>query len=70
MKWVEVFRGNDELQAQMLKGLLESGGITVRLWSLRVGPYPVNVGRMGEVRLLVPEEEAQDALKLLGSARG
>ncbi len=58
----------DPLEAEMIKDLLESGGIPVVLRSSKVSPYPVNVGRMGEVTILVKEEDREAAEKALTEA--
>ena len=50
-EWVEVFVTYDSIEAEMIKDLLESGGMPVVLNSLKVGPYPVNIGKMGEIRI-------------------
>ncbi len=52
-EWVEVFVTYDSIEAEMIKDLLESGGIQVVMKSSKVSPYPVNIGRMGEVKILV-----------------
>lgn len=52
-EWVDLLVTNDELEAEMIKDLLESGGIPVVLRSAKVRPYPVSIGKMGEVKLLV-----------------
>ncbi len=44
----------DPVEAEMVKDLLESGGIPVVLRSSKVSPFPVNIGKIGEIRLLVP----------------
>lgn len=49
------------MEAEIIKDLLESGGIQVCMMSLKVGPYPVNVGKMGEIRLLVRNEDVEAA---------
>jgi hypothetical protein len=60
-KWTKVFVTGDPVEAEIIKDLLESGGILVRIVSLKVGPYPVNVGKMGEIRLLVRNEDLEAA---------
>lgn len=52
-EWVDLLVTNDELEAEMIKDLLESGGIPVVIRSAKVRPYPVSIGKMGEVKLLV-----------------
>ena len=63
--WVEVFITYDYFEAEMIKDLLESGGMPVILRSSKVAPYPVNIGRMGEVRILVREEDKDTAKKVI-----
>ena len=63
--WVEIFITYDSIEAEMIKGLLESGGIPVILRSSKVAPYPVNIGKMGEVRILVREEDKDTAKKVI-----
>ena len=64
-RWVELFVTYDQLEAQMIKDLLESGGIAVEMRSAKVSPYPVSVGKMGEVKLFVREEDRSEAEELL-----
>ncbi|MDX9714845.1 MAG: hypothetical protein RBT37_05380 [Dissulfurispiraceae bacterium] len=45
----------------MIKSILESGGVTTVIKSSRVTPYPVNIGKMGEIKILVFEEDLQTA---------
>jgi hypothetical protein len=66
--WVELLVTYDLLEAQMIRDLLESGGIPVVLRSSKVTPYPVNVGKMGEVRLLVRSEDQQLAKEVMQSS--
>jgi hypothetical protein len=60
-KWVELMVTTDEMEAEMIKDLLESGGIPVVLRSAKVRPYPVSIGRMGEIKLLVREVDLEAA---------
>ncbi|NTU42387.1 MAG: DUF2007 domain-containing protein [Nitrospirales bacterium] len=64
-EWIEVFVTYDLLEAEMLREILQSGGIPVSLRSAKVGPYPVNVGKMGEVKLFVPPGDAEIARELI-----
>ena len=63
--WEEVMVTYDAIEAGIVRDLLESGGIATREVSLKVGPYPVNVGRMGEIRVSVAQEDAGRARQLL-----
>ena len=64
-EWVEVFVTYDPVEADIIKDLLESGGIAVVLRSSKVGPYPVNIGKMGEVKILVKAEDKESAEKII-----
>lgn len=64
-EWAEVFVTYDYLEAEMIKDILESGGMAVVLRSLKVGPYPVNIGRMGEIKVLVRIEDKEEAEKVI-----
>lgn len=64
--WVQILVTYDPLEAEMIKDLLESGGIPVVLRSSKVSPYPVNIGKMGEIKVLVRKEDketAEDVIK-------
>ena len=52
---------NNEIEAEMIKDLLESGGITVVIRSSKVSPYPVSIGKMGEVKVLVRKTDLESA---------
>ncbi len=64
-KWIELLVTYDSIEADMIKDLLESGGIEVEIRSAKVTPYPVNVGRMGEVKVLVKEEDRAAAEEMI-----
>jgi len=64
-KWIELLVTYDSLEAEMIKDLLESGGIEVEIRSAKVTPYPVNIGKMGEVKVLVKEEDRATAEEML-----
>lgn len=63
--WVELLVTYDSLEAEMIKDLLESGEIPVVIRSAKVSPYPVNVGKIGEVKVLVREEDLEKAKEVL-----
>lgn len=65
VKWVEAFVTYDQIEAEIIKDILESGDIPVVLRSSKVGPYPVNVGKMGEVKLLVMERDLDMTLRII-----
>jgi hypothetical protein len=61
-----VYRTAGLLQAEVIKGRLESAGIPVLLDYESAGrAIGITVDGLGEVRILVPHERAQDAKELL-----
>jgi hypothetical protein len=64
--WVSVTSVQGELQAELLRGLLEAQGITVQLSEEGVARvYGFTVGPLAEVYLLVPEDQLQAAQKVI-----
>jgi len=59
--WVEVFVTYDPVEAEIIKDILESGDIRVVIRSSKVSPYPVNIGKMGEIKILVRKEDKKTA---------
>jgi hypothetical protein len=70
-EWVELLFTYDEIEAQIVKRLLEGEGIQVVFNSMKMRPYPLSIGKMGEVKLMVMEEElerAKEILKAMGDS--
>lgn len=64
-KWV-VVAATSPLEASLVKDLLESAGIPVLLRSEAIGRlYGFNLGPLGQVEIVVPEEQAECARELL-----
>ncbi len=63
--WVEILFTYDEIEAQIVKDVLESGDIQVVVNSMKIMPYPVSIGRMGEIRLMVRKEDIEKAERIL-----
>ena len=71
--WVELLCTYDETESQIVKDIIESEGIEVVCKSLKISPYPVNIGRIGEVRLLVKADDlhkSQSILKIMQDDQG
>ena len=64
-EFVEILTTYDQIEAEMIKSLLESGGIPAVLRSSKVSPYPVNVGKIGEIKLLVRKSDREIAEKVM-----
>ncbi len=64
-----VHRAAGILQAEVIKGQLETAGIPVILDYESLGRvYGITVDGLGEVRVLVPDDRAEDARQLLGAS--
>jgi hypothetical protein len=69
--WVTVFWGNGMLDAQLVKGKLESEGVPVLLKYEAVGHiYGLTQGGLGRVEVRVPQEYEEEALELLAEEPG
>src|SRR4030043_2019542 len=64
-EWVEVLITYDRLEAEIIKDLLESGGIPVVLRSSKMISFPVNVGKIGEIKILVKKGDKETAEKVI-----
>jgi len=64
-EWIEVLITYDPIEAEIIKDLLESGDIPVVIRSAKVTPYPVNIGKIGEVKLLVRSQDKEAAEELI-----
>jgi hypothetical protein len=63
--WEEVLFTYDDIEAEIVKDLLESENIQVVVNSMKVSPYPVSIGRMGEIKLLVKKVDLEKAKKVI-----
>lgn len=65
-KWEVVTTVSGSMQADILRTLLESRDIEVFLNQEGAGRvYGINVGPLGEVQILVPESQSQEAQQIL-----
>ena len=66
-KLVEVYRASGELEANLIKGLLESNGIPCILKSdAAFSVHAFTVDGMGEVKIAVLESMAEEARRIIG----
>jgi hypothetical protein len=67
LKWEVVETIAGEFQAELIRGLLESQGIPVVLSQEGAGRslYPVTVGALGKVEILVPSTYREQALQVI-----
>lgn len=64
-EWVEILFTYDEVEADIVKNVLEGENIEVMKDSMKIRPYPVSIGRLGEVRLFVKNDDEQRARDIL-----
>ncbi len=64
-EWVELLFTYDDVEAEIVKDILEAEDIQVVVKSLKISPYPVSIGRMGEIRLMVRSEDMEKAREVL-----
>lgn len=66
-KWVLLDKVNGSFKAEILKGLLEAQGIDTMLSQEGAAHYgyALTVGPMGEVEILVPSRELENARQVL-----
>ncbi|MHC1784773.1 MAG: DUF2007 domain-containing protein [Anaerolineaceae bacterium] len=65
-EYVKVYAGNGQLDADMIKAFLQSMYIQAVTSRESLGSiYGFNVGPLGEVDILVPQEEVEEALDIL-----
>ncbi len=62
--WVEVAAVGDDEEAEIIAGLLESEEIPCEIAGAP-SPFPENLGSLGETRVLVPPDRAEEARALL-----
>jgi len=63
--WKKVFTASSEHEAYIVKGLLESHGITCRVKSMAVPQFPVTVDGLAERDLYVLDEQYEESMQLL-----
>ncbi len=67
-EWVELLVTHDEVEAQIIKNILDAENIEVVLNSSKIRPYPVSIGKIGEIKILVNKkniEKAKEVLKIM-----
>lgn len=66
MNLIQVYSTEGQLEAEMIKGFLEAQGMNVVLSQESIGrTYGLTAGRLGQVKILVPESQAEEAISIL-----
>jgi hypothetical protein len=64
--WEVIEEVQGELQAEIIRGLLEAQGVPVRLNQEGAGrAYGINVGPLGVVQIMVPDSRVEEARQVL-----
>jgi ribonuclease-3 len=66
---VVIFRTQSDVEASIVRGLLEAHGVPSIVSSHGTAMFPINVNEMGEVRISVHAGDADDARRLIESHR-
>jgi hypothetical protein len=64
-EWEKIFTTFSEVEAHLLKGLLEGEGIPCRLQSLRVPQFPLTVNCLGAIEIHVHPHDAPEGRRFL-----
>ena len=67
--FVTIFTTASDVEARVVRGLLEAHGVLSIVSSEARGVLPVSVGKFGEVRIAVHADEAGEALRIIDSHR-
>jgi hypothetical protein len=68
-RWMDIFTTFDESEAAIITGMLEGAGVPCMVESSKISPFPVSVGRLGELKVLVHIEDVDKANMILDTAR-
>jgi putative signal transducing protein len=63
--WIEIASASSEDEANLLCGFLENEGIPAQIENVKFHMEPVNVGKMGEIRVFVQQPDEQRAMDML-----
>jgi hypothetical protein len=64
-EWVGIHTTTNEYEANIIKGLLETEGIFCLLKSSRVAQFPLAIGHLGEIKIMVAPSEAEQGKEIL-----
>jgi len=67
--WIELLFTYDDVEADIVKDLLEAENIQVVVNSMKISPYPVSIGRIGEIRVLVRNDDIEKARDVLSAMK-
>ncbi len=65
----EIYLCYNNIEADLIKGLLKENGIHCIFRDMTITPYPMNIGRFAEKRIAVDEDKVDEAIRLIEDAR-
>ncbi len=63
--WEKIFTTCSEVEAHLIKGLLEGEGIPCRVQSRRVPQFPLTVNSLGAIEIQVRPQDAPEGRRIL-----
>ena len=63
--WAQVYTTSDEIEAGLIVQNLQSEGVDAQIYSQKDGIFPVDLGELAIVRVLVPLWEYQGAIEVI-----
>jgi hypothetical protein len=72
-EWAELLITYNEVEAEIIKNILNSEDIPFVIDSSKIRPYPVNIGRIGEIKILVKNQDlfrAKELISIMKNERG
>ncbi len=68
LNFKEIYLSYNEIEADLIKGLLEDNDIYCIVRDMRITPYPVSIGDFSEKRIAVEEDKVEEAKILITEA--
>ena len=63
--WEKIYTTSSEVEAHLIKGLLEGEGIPCRMQSMRVPQFPLTVDGLGAIQIHVRPQDAPEGRRIL-----
>ena len=63
--WVELLSTTADYEAHLILGLLQANGIPAQSKSYRVSQFPFDIGHIGEIKIMVQEDDLKEAEEIL-----
>lgn len=64
-EWLSVKVVEDEVEAELIEGFLQSEGFDAQLDNEYSHTYPTHMGKLGRVAVMVPADQAEEAKRVL-----